>query len=559
MTSASATQAAHTRDIMALVSRSGTTKPDGHKMNTPQVGQLQELLQRGFQFLSEGRIKDANDCCRRVLELQPDLVQGHFLVGLVALQGRDRETAFRAFASVTRLQKNHSAAWAHLAKLFMSDGQVNRADAALAEATKGDSNDPIVQDLLGSIYSLMGEYGLANKWFEKATANQPDHPPYMLNLANNLVYHGRTSEAETILRHIIEILPDSPQAHWSLAGVRKAVDDSHIRQMREQLLKMPPNPRVQAFYYYGIGKELEDMQEWDDAYSAFEKGATARRQTVEYDEAAEVAMFDFLEKSFDTAWMSKAPGGHDSPAPIFVLGQPRTGTTLVERIISSHSQVHSAGELQQFSLAIRRLSNHRDPKRFSAGFFEAAMDLEGKKIGALYLKSSKRMRGTTPRFVDKLPQNYLLIPLIIKALPNAKIVHLTRDPMDACFSSYKQLFADAYLHSYDLEEMARHHCRYRHLMDVWRGRFPEQFFDISYEDTVRDLESHARRLIDYLELPWEDACLRFHEQNEAVSTASAVQVREPAHTRSIGRWRRYQKQLEPMQAVLDDQGVCYRR
>lgn len=171
------------------------------------------------------------------------------------------------------------------------------------------------------------------------------------------------------------------------------------------------------------------------------------------------------------------------------------------------------------------------------------------------MESTKRMRGTTPRFVDKLPQNYLLIPLIIKALPNAKIVHLTRGPMDACFSSYKQLFADAYLHSYDLEEMARHHCRYRHLMDVWRNRFPDRFFDISYESTVNALEPNARELIRYLDLPWEDACLRFHEQEKAVSTASAVQVREPVHTRSIGRWRKYGRQLEPMLATLKQHGI----
>ena len=525
------------------------------KSATPTSKQLQTLLQRGFGLLSQGRIQEAGDCCKQILRLKPDLVQGHFLVGLVALEAKDRDTAFRAFASVTKLQKNHAAAWAHLAKLFMSDGQVNRADAALAEAAKNDPQDPMVQDLLGSIYSLMGEHGLAGSWFEKATNRQPDHPPFMLNLANNLIFHGNTSEAETMLRKIIEIHANNPQAHWALAGVRKAKDHDHVRQMQELLANKRQHPRLQAFYHYGIGKELEDLQEWDDAFNAFREGARVRRETVEFDEAAEIEMFEYLEEHFTADWVADGSTGHDSPAPIFVLGQPRTGTTLIERIISSHSQVHSAGELQQFSLAIRRLSNHKDPKRFSAGFFEAGLDLDCEKIGTMYMDSITRMRGTTPKFVDKLPQNYLLIPLIIKALPNAKIVHLQRDPMDACFSSFKQLFADAYLHSYDLEEMARHHSRYRHLMEVWRNRFPGAFFDISYEDTVSALEPNARELISYLELPWEDQCLRFHEQDKAVSTASAVQVREPVHTRSIGRWRRYEKQLEPMRAALRQQGI----
>ncbi len=172
------------------------------------------------------------------------------------------------------------------------------------------------------------------------------------------------------------------------------------------------------------------------------------------------------------------------------------------------------------------------------------------------MHTTKRMQGDVPHFVDKLPQNYLFIPLILKALPNAKIVHLTRDPMDACFASFKQLFADAYLHSYEQEEMARHHARYQQLMAVWRERFAGRFFDISYENTASNIEPNARALIDYLGLPWEDACLNFHQQDRAVSTASAVQVREPAHTRSVGRWRKYEKQLAPMRAALKKQGVA---
>ncbi len=523
-------------------------------MNASQTQQLQDLLHRGFQALAEGNIPAAGECCRNALGIKPDLVEGHFLVGLVALQAKDRDNAFKAFASVTKLQPDHGAAWAHLAKLFMNDGQVNRADVAMTEAVRYESENPVVQDLMGAVYTTMGEYGLAGESFEKALRGQPRHPPFMLNLANNHIYNGRIEDAEELLHQVVALHPDMPQAHWSLAGSRKATDDTHIEEMRRLLEGQSAHPRVQAFYYYAIGKELEDLQRWDEAFDAFRSGAMARRQTVEYDEEAERQMFAYLEENLTEDWVANGTG-HDTSAPIFVLGQPRTGTTLIERIISSHSEVHSAGELQQFSLALRRLSNHKDPRRFSAEFFAASLNLDSAKVGGLYLESCKRMRGDKARFIDKLPQNYLLIPFILKALPNAKIVHLTRDPMDACFASYKQLFADAYLHSYDLEEMARHHCRYRHLMDVWRSRFPGRFFDIAYEDTVLDLEGRARELISYLGLPWEDACLRFHERREAVSTASAVQVREPVHTRSLGRWRKYEQQLAPMKKILADHGL----
>ncbi len=525
------------------------------KISTQAAAELQALLKQGFEALSKGDIATAGSCCQRALKIQPDLPQGHFLVGLVALEAKDRATAFSAFQSVVKLDRNHAAAWAQLARMYMSEGQVNKADAALRETQRIKPTDPIVLDLIGMTLSQMGEYGVAKAFFARANTTHPNHPPFMLNLANNLVYHGDTETAEAIFRDVIRVMPDSPQAHWALSSSRKATDKRHIEEMQSLLQNHDRNPRARAFYLYGIGKEYEDLQKWDDAFAAFQAGAAARRETVEYDEAAEIAMFDQLEQTYTPEWFAGMPEGSPDPSPIFVLGQPRTGTTLVERIITAHSQVHSAGELQQFSLALRRLADYRNPRRFSAELFERASGVNPLKAANMYLQTSSRMRSKTPRFVDKLPQNYLMIPLILKALPNAKIVHLTRDPMDACFASFKQLFADAYLHSYDQREMARHHARYRKLMQVWRERFPGQFFDISYEQTARDLEPNARALIDYLELPWEDACLEFHKQGSAVSTASAVQVREPAHTRSIGRWRHYAAQLQPMLEELATAGI----
>ena len=525
------------------------------KPSAAKTAQLQALIRQGFQALNRGQVQRASDYCRQILGIQPDLVEGHFLVGLVALEMRDRPTALSAFGSVTKLQPDHPAAWAQLAKLFIGDGQLNRADAALENVARTDPDDPVVCDLVGTIYTRMGEHGRARDWYRKAILNKPNHPPYMLNFANNLVYHGEIGDAEEMLRKIIAIDENNPQAHWVLANARKATGREHVEQMRTQLASHKQHPRLEAFYHYAIGKELEDLQAWDDAFEAFHRGADVRRKTVEYDEASEIEMFEFLEQRFTVDWVEDGSTGHDTNAPIFVLGQPRTGTTLIERIITSHSEVHSAGELQQFGMAVRRLSEHTDPRRFSKQLFESALGLDCARVGSVYMESTKRVQGDTPRFVDKLPQNYLYIPMILKALPNARIVHLTRDPMDACFASYKQLFADAYLHSYDLKEMARHHCRYRRLMDVWRERFGARFLDISYEETVSDIEPNARRLIEFLDLPWEDACLRFHEQRHAVSTASAVQVREPAHTRSIGRWRKYEDQLQPMRMVLEQHGL----
>ncbi|MEP5569097.1 MAG: sulfotransferase [Halioglobus sp.] len=522
---------------------------------SPEIAkELQDLIQRGLQALSSGRVEEAGECCQKALKIKPDLVEAHFLVGLVGLEAQDRATAFRAFQSVVKLDRDHAPAWANLARMHMSEGQVNKADAALRETSRIKPTDPIVLDLIGMTLSQMGEHNVAKAFFARANTTKPNHPPYMLNLANNLVHHGETETADIIFRDVIRIQPDSPQAHWALAGSTKATGHAHIEEM-QNLAKRNTNPRALAFYQYAIGKEYEDLKEWDSAFEAFSTGAAARRKTIEYDEAAEIAMFDYLEQAYTREWLDELPPGHPDSSPIFVLGQPRTGTTLIERIIAAHSQVHSAGELQHFGLALRRLANYRNPKRFTRELFHRAQQLQAADIGGRYLQTSGRMRGKKPRFVDKLPQNYLMIPLILAALPNAKIVHLVRDPMDACFASFKQLFADAYLHSYQQDEMARHHARYLRLMDVWRERFPDRFFDIRYEETARNLEPNARELINYLELPWEDACLDFHQQEGAVPTASAVQVREPAHTRSIGRWRNYEGQLQEMLGELEKAGV----
>lgn len=516
---------------------------------------MQDTLRQGFNALQLGRIDDAGECCKRVLGAKPDLPEGHFLVGLIALETKQTRTAISAFGSVTQLNPRHGAAWAQLAKLYFSAGQTVMADEALANAIRHEGGDPIVHDLLGLIYSLQGDQQQAAAWFGKAARTSPDNPMFLVNNANNEMYLGNLDAAEIGLRKALDIEPESPNAHWVLAGLRRAKDYGHVDTLRDLVTAGNRPPQAMAFLNYALGKELEDLEEWDEAFDAFARGAAARRSTFDFDEAGEEKMYTALHNIFTADWLNGKAPGDDSPAPIFIVGQPRTGTTLIERVITSHSQVHSAGELRQFGNSVRRLTRYRGAGRFSEELVRRASHLEGEPLGKAYLQAAEKMRGDTPRFVDKLPPNYIYVPLILMALPNAKIIHVRRNPMDACFASFKQLFADAYKHSYDQREMARHHARYYHLMQHYREQFGERFFEIAYEDAASNLEPNARALIDYLELPWEDACLNFHAQKTAVTTASSVQVREPAHTRSIGRWRRYENQLQPMREELQKQGV----
>ncbi|MFQ5549095.1 MAG: sulfotransferase [Woeseia sp.] len=516
---------------------------------------MQDTLREGFSLLAAGRLDEASECCKRLLGAKPDLVEAHFLVGLIATELKQNWTAVSAFGSVTKLKEDHGAAWANLARLFMIAGQPARADAALEKAVEHNDGNPVVLDLIGAVYGLLGDQQEASQWIAKAVEKQPNRVAFLVNQANNHMFLGRLDEAEAVLRKALKSQPGNPQANWILSNVRKATNRDHVEVLERLVEQENRNPRALAFLNYGLGKELEDLEDWENAFEAFARGAKARRSTIEFDEASEIEMYKAFGDTFTSEWMSNGAAGHDDPSPIFVVGQPRTGTTLVERIITSHSQVHSAGELKQFGTCIRRMSDYREPKRYSARLAGLAAGIDSEKLGKAYMARTAKMRGTLPRFVDKLPPNYLYVPLILKALPKAKIIHLTRNPMDACFASFKQLFADAYRHSYDQAEMARHHARYYYLLALWRERFGDRFFDISYEETARDLEPNARALIDFLELPWEDACLEFHKQDAAVTTASAVQVRQPVHTRSIDRWRRYEGQLSAMRKTLQEQGV----
>lgn len=516
---------------------------------------MRDALQQGFRHLAAGRHEQASACCKRLLRAKPDLVEAHFLVGLIAIEMRRNGTAVSAFGSVTKLNPEHGAAWANLARLFMLAGQAARADAALEKAVRHHDDNPVVLDLIGSVHSLLGDQEESSRWIAKAVRRAPEHVPFLVNQANSHVFLGATDKAAAVLDKALALQPENANAHWLLANVRKAQDQTHIDRLRELAQSDQRNPRALAFLYYGLGKELEDLQQWEQAFDAFSRGANARRSAMDFNERAEIEMFRAFGETFTGEWLARDGAGHDDPAPIFVVGQPRTGTTLVERIITSHSQVHSAGELRQFGTCVRRLSDYREPTRHSAKLARLAAGVDCEKLGRAYLLTTEKLRGKLPRFVDKLPTNYLYIPLILKALPRARIVHLTRNPMDACFASFKQLFADAYPHSYDQAEMARHHARYFHLMALWRERFADRFHDIAYEDTARDLEPNARALIEFLGLPWEDACLEFHKQEAAVTTASAVQVRQPVHTGSIGRWRRYEAQLAVMRRTLQEQGV----
>jgi len=506
-------------------------------------------LKRGFDALNRKDFKEAGACSQLVLKYMPKAVEAHFLIGLVGIESRDWGTATRAFKNVVALDKVHVAGWAQLARAFVTAGQYSNAETAVSKAEALDSSDPLVFDVIGTVHSLLGDQSAALRWYDKA-ATASKRAVFELSRAKALIFLGRMDEAGAALEAVLAEKPAAAQAHWMKSRLGKTATKDHIQTLEKLLVADTCAPADVPFLQYALGKEYEDLGEWDEAFAAYEKGAKARRTEVQFDEVAEEKMFEALEQTFDQDWLDAVGPGNPDVSPIFIVGQPRTGTTLVERVITAHSDVASAGELQQFAMSIKRMSGIASPKPMTAEIIGKAGSLDPAELGALYLDTTRALRPSTPRFVDKMPVNYLYVPLIAAAFPNAKIVHVSRDPMDSCLSSYKQLFADAYFHSYDLEEMARHHVRYRKLMTVWKELLGPRMLEVNYEKMVSDIDVNARRLISYLGLDWQDSCLDFHAQSASVTTASAAQVREKAHTRSVGLWRRYDSQLEPVRKIL---------
>jgi tetratricopeptide (TPR) repeat protein len=519
------------------------------KQRQPQL-ELQKLVQSGFNALQAKDLQAASKLCNSVLEQAPKMPRAHFLAGLIALGGGDRATAETAFGNTVRYNETHAAAWARLAQLYATSGRVRMAEAALLNASNTQRGNPATLDLIGTVFRLAGNLEASRQWHEKAVAAGPEHVPFLVNLANAHTYCGDLDAARQLLQQCLAKDRRNAQVHWLLSRARHAESSDHIDAMRA-LLQASPSTADAAYLHYAIGKELEDLGDWDGAFAAWSEGAAAKRQLVEWDDKRDSELFDALSATFDEEWLDMSRGECFDAGPIFIIGQPRSGSTLLDRMLDAHPAATSGGELRFFGFAVRQVASIDEPRQFSPELFEKAGTANMTRVGEAYVDLASTLRLDAAHIVDKLPSNYLYLPLILAALPNARVIHIRRDPMDACLSMFKLLFADAYLYSYDLGELARHYARYLDLMRLWRDRFGDRFIEVDYEALVGNTEETLRGVLQYAGLSWNDACLDYFNRDNATATASAHQVREAPHQRSVGHWKHFAQHLRPVAAILD--------
>ena len=310
---------------------------------------------------------------------------------------------------------------------------------------------------------------------------------------------------------------------------------------------------AQGAYYVQVtvAKELEDLGRYDDAIEALDTGARAYRGTVDYDSDAELSAQEDIRSVFSGETLGALAPGYGKEQPVFIVGMPRSGTTLVERMLSGHSQLVSIGEFTEFPrLYGIRLGEQfaRDKSRTPS---EASLDIDFAELGRAYCQAARELAGEAPVFVDKLPYNFLYCGYILAALPNARLIHVRRHPLDTCYAVYKTLFFGAYSFSYDLDELADYYISYHRHMAHWQAVLPGKILDVAYEALVREPEAQLKRIIDWCDLPWEASVLDFHRQEGPSMTASAMQVRRPVYTDSIDSWRRAEARFAPLKARFE--------
>jgi len=446
-----------------------------------------------------------------------------------------------------------------LARCHLALGRRGGAMGALNAAKGVAGGEPRAWEAIGTLSSYAGDQQGALAAYERAVALEPGNPQFLFNRASVRRFLGDLEGAESDYDAVIASRPTDFEAYLNRSELRMQTSGrNHIVQLEAAARHATSDWSGEVHMRFALAKEYEDLGECAKSFEQLRRGARLRREHLRYDLAKDLATVDWIIEAFPAAEPEPASGnraGDDDP--IFIVGLPRSGTTLVERILGCHPMLTSAGELDTFAIALvdaaRRRGGKEDLGRRELVQASATVDFPA--LGQAYLAQARARYGGQGRFIDKMPLNYLYCGLIRRALPGARIVHVARHPMAVCYAMYKTLFKSGYPFSYDLDEIAQYYLAYRKLMQHWRSLLGRSLYDISYENMVADQGGETRKLLEYCGLEWDDACLEFYLNRSPSTTASASQVRRPIYDSSVSQWRAYEAQLGDLKGRLQAGGI----
>ena len=459
--------------------------------------------------------------------------------------------------------EHHTGEWHLIVQCAQQLGQLGRRREALAVAGLLAARQPpgaAAADALGTMWTFCGEPATAQTCFEGAVAAAAENPEYLFNLAMAQAMNGEAAAAEANLDAAIALRPDDHGAYHARANLRGyGADDNHIDGMLRLLRAGVPRARGETALCFAIAKELDDCGEHAEAFEYFKRGNDLQRRHMNYEVGDEVATIDRIVATHTAAALGAGARGLETDECVFIIGLPRSGTTLVESILAAHSQVYAAGELGTFpATLVGEMHRQAGAPMAKAAFVARSLEVDPLVLGRGYVDATRPQTGRAARFTDKLPLNYLYAGLIHRALPGARFIALTRDPMDSCYAMYRTLFASAYPFSYDLDDLGCYCGAWQRLIRHWAEVLGEALLIVSYEELAREPLAIGRRMLAHCGLGWEEGCAEFHRRRRAVATASSAQVRLPVYTSSIGKWRSVASQLEPLAASLERNGVVPR-
>lgn len=508
-------------------------------------------------LLASGETVRALHEAERALGQNPRDAEAAFVAAVARVETGKIAEALAHIAVAVAEQPANAEYLAQQARILITARREAEAMAAARAAVTSASTDPFVLDTIGCVFARLGAHDEALPLFERAVATAPDVIEYRFNLASTFGFFGKVDAAAEQYEAIVARNPAHGRAQIGLAGLKRKATPERVDQI-EAALKIGPDPLDRVRLHYAAAAALEDLGRDQEAFAHLAQGNSAHRARLDYDTAQDEALFEALRHAFAHG-LPMVSDSTLADGPLFVVGLPRTGTTLVDRILSSHRDVTSAGELQAMPLAVKQLAKTPSRLVLDEPTIAAMSGLSAQALGERYLERARQNAGAqSPRFVDKFPLNFLYIGWIIEALPNANIICLRRGAMDSVWSNYKHLFATGspyYRWSYDLIDTARYVLMFQRIMGFWRQRFPGRIHEVSYEQLVGDQEVQSRRMLAHCGLAWDPACLEFHRNTAAVATPSAQQVRQPINTRAIGRWRAHEQHLGEVMEFFTANGI----
>lgn len=512
-------------------------------------------LETGLGLLRKKAYKAVHEVALQAIRTNISDPVPYFLLGVIAFDHNNFGKAQELFRKAHQLDAKEPYYPAYLAMSLSTLRKSNEARMAADTASRFIDTNAHLNDMIGVVYSRCGFHENAVEHFKVAIRENKSEPNYFYNLAASQQFLGQFKKAQVAYETVLRLDPENHRAWSSLISLKKQTkDQNHLETLKLLFNRTHLSTDAKLHFGHAIAKTLEDLGQYKESLSWLLKSKAEKRIELPFDRDSASRVFNAAK--FGNEFTERFDKFDQERVPIFIVGLPRTGTTLVDRILSSHSQVKSAGELDAFAEQVKKLTNTSSPLVLDAETLIAAQSITLGLAAQNYLDQTKALGSGLPYMVDKMPLNFFYAGLIARAFPKVKIIALRRGALDSCLSNFRQLFSTQfsyYNYTFDLQDTAYFYRQFDDLMAHWRNTLPtDKFMEVHYEDVVCDQENQTRRLLDFCDLNWEEACLRFHENKAAVSTASSVQVRQPLYSGSIGRWKKYGDKIDDLKKVLKD-------